>query len=91
MTKQKAELGTAMHQVKFNGTDTMMVTVTITAISGQTTGQFVEGADFGLVVVPEFPISAAIIAAAVISLIVVMNRTSETSLRGLFGSRSSSP
>ena len=91
LTKQKAELGTAMHQVKFNGTDTMMVTVTITAISGQTTGQFVEGADFGLVVVPEFPISAAIIAAAVISLIVVMNRTSETSLRGLFGSRSSSP
>jgi hypothetical protein len=84
---QAAEVGTATHQVNFNGTGTMMVTVKLTAISGQTTGQFVESADFGIVVVPEFPVSAAIIVAAVIGLAVIMTRARGTSLGGLFGSK----
>ncbi len=91
LKNQVAELGTATHQINFNGTGTMMVTVTITAHSGQTTGQFVEGADFGIVVVPEFPISAAIVAAAVIGLVVVMTRARGTSIGSLFGNRGASP
>ena len=69
----------------------MMVSITITAISGQTTGQFVEQADFGIVVVPEFPVSVAIIAAIVIGLIVVVTRMRGMSLTGMPSKRPSSP
>jgi hypothetical protein len=68
----------------------MIVTVTINDIGGQTTGQFVERADFGLAVVPEFPASAAIVAAAVIGLVIIMTRGRGISFVGRFGKRDAS-
>jgi hypothetical protein len=59
------------------------ITVKINAVSGQTPGQFTESVDFNVVVVPEFPISAALVAAVVVGLVVVMTRA-----RGsLFGAK----
>jgi len=75
-------LGTGTHEVKLDNAGPVTVTVKLNAFSGEDTGQFTEKADFNIVVVPEFPVSAAIIA-AVIGLVVVMTRA-----RGsLFGTK----
>jgi len=84
LTHQKAEFGIGTHEVKFNGTGSMSISVILNSISGKTVGGAggqIENADFNVVVVPEFPVSAAIIAASVIGLVVVMTRA-RTSLFG---------
>ena len=85
-----AEFGTGTHEVQFTSAGGFTATVVINSISGTpaggTTG-FTESADFNMVVVPEFPISAAIIAASLIGLIVVVTRMRGTGLGSLFGSR----
>jgi hypothetical protein len=83
-----AESGTGTHEVTLETAGPITVTVTINSISGQPAGggTFTEKADFNVVVVPEFPVSAALVAAGVIGLVVVMTRA-----RGghgsLFGAR----
>jgi hypothetical protein len=81
------DLGTATHEVQFDGSGGMTATVTVNSVSGQTSGQFTESADFRLVVVPEFPVGAAIVVASVLGLIVVLARFKGTSMGGLFGGR----
>jgi hypothetical protein len=72
---QQAQSGNATHEVSFNSTGPKTVTVTINSVGGQFTGQIIQSVDFGVVVVPEFPVSTAIVAAAsVIGLIVIMTR-----------------
>lgn len=83
-----AEFGTGTHEVQFDSAGGFTASVTINSVSGQGTGQFTEKADFSMVVVPEFPVSAAIVAAVVIGLVVLMTRARGTGLGSLFGSRS---
>ncbi len=82
-----AEFGTGTHEVQFGDAGPITVTVTVNSVSGQTPGQFTESADFNVVVVPEFPISAAIVAAAVIGLVVVMTRARGSGPGSLFGAK----
>jgi hypothetical protein len=82
-----AEFGTGTHEVLFDSAGGFTASVTINSVSGQDTGQFTESADFNMVVVPEFPVSAAIVAAAVIGLVILMTRAKSTGLGSLFGSR----
>jgi len=82
-----AEFGTGIHEVHFDDAGQMTITVTVNSVSGQTTGGFAESADFNVVVVPELPVSAAIVAAAVIALVVVMTRARGAGLGSLFGTR----
>lgn len=82
-----SEFGTGTHEVQFSDAGPITVTVTVNSVSGQTTGQFTESADFNVVVVPEFPISAAIVAAAVIGLMVVITRARGSGLGSLFGTK----
>jgi hypothetical protein len=82
-----ADFGTGTHEVQFDTAGPMTITVKINAVSGQDPGQFTESADFNVVVVPEFPVSAAIFAAAVIGLVVVMTRVKGTGLGSLFGTK----
>jgi hypothetical protein len=86
---QNAELGLATHEVTFNTTGRMTVTVTLHSISGTPAGggTFTETVDFSIVVVPEFPVSAAIIAAVIIGMVVLMTRAKSVGLGGLFGKR----
>jgi hypothetical protein len=86
---QQAELGTATHEVTFNSTGPKTVTVTINSVAGQPTGQIIQTTDFNVVVVPEFPASTAIVAAAaVIGLIVIMTRARGNNLGNLmFGTK----
>jgi hypothetical protein len=85
---QQAELGTATHEVTFNSTGPKTVTVTINSVGGQRMGQIIQTTDFGVVVVPEFPVSTAIVAAAVIGLIVIMTRVRGNNLGSLlFGTK----
>jgi hypothetical protein len=71
---QLAQSGTATHQVTFNSTGPKTVTVTINSVGSRPTGQIIQTTDFNIVVVPEFPISTAILTAAVIGLVVVIMR-----------------
>jgi hypothetical protein len=71
---QLAQSGTAAHQVTFNSTGPKTVTVTVNSVGSQPTGQIIQTTDFNIIVVPEFPISAAILSAAVIGLVVVIMR-----------------
>ena len=82
-----AEFGTGTHEVHFDEAGPITVTVTVNSVSGQTTGQFTESADFNVVVVPEFPISAAIVAAGVIGLVVLMARARGSGFGSLFGTK----
>jgi hypothetical protein len=68
------ETNSAVESVPFGDGGPVNVNVKITAISSVGTGAFIEEADFGLVVVPEFPVSAAIIAAVAVGFIVAMTR-----------------
>lgn len=78
------EVGT--ETVEFGDMGPVTITITINSVSGVDTGTFTETVDFDLVVVPEFPASVAMLAAAVIGLVVVMTRLRGTSL-GVFGGR----
>jgi hypothetical protein len=87
---QRADSGTATHQVTFNSTGPKTVTVTINSVGGQRMGQIIQTTDFNVVVVPEFPVSTTIVvaAAAVIGLIVFMTRARGTNLGSLlFGTK----
>jgi hypothetical protein len=86
---QNAELGAATHEVTFNTSGRMTVTVKLNSISGAPAGggTFTESVDFGIVVVPEFPVSAAVIAAAIIGLVVLMTRSKNAGLGSLFGNK----
>jgi hypothetical protein len=92
---QLAQSGTATHQVTFNSTGPKTVSVTISSVGSRPTGQIIQTTDFGIVVVPEFPLSAAaIVTGALIGLVVVIMRArgssigrGGSSIRGLFGSR----
>ncbi len=79
--------GIGTHEVHFTDAGPITVTVTVNSVSGQTTGQFTESVDFKVVVIPEFPISAAIMAAAVIGLALVTIRARGFGLGGLFGAK----
>ena len=86
-SNQQALTGTATHQATFNSTGPKTITVQINSIRSQTSGQLIQTTDFNLVVVPEFPISAAVVSAAVIGFVVVIMR-----IKGLsIGSSSASP
>jgi hypothetical protein len=87
-SNQQALTGTATHQATFNSTGPKTITVQINSIRSQTSGQLIQTTDFNLVVVPEFPISAAVVSAAVIGFVVIIMR-----IRGLSigGSSSSGP
>jgi hypothetical protein len=92
---QLAQSGTATHPVTFNSTGPKTVSVTINSVGSRATGQIIQTTDFGIVVVPEFPLSAAaIVTGALIGLVVVIMRArgssigrGGSSIRGLFGSR----
>jgi hypothetical protein len=87
-TNQRTETGTGTHQVTFNSTGPKTVTVKITSAGGQTIGQIIQTTDFNVVVVPEFPISAAVVTAAVIGLMVVLIRARGSNLGSrLFGAK----
>jgi hypothetical protein len=92
---QLTQSGTATHQVTFNSTGPKTVTVTINSVGSRPTGQIIQTTDFGIVVVPEFPISAtAIVSAALIGLVVVIMRAKGLSIgRGgsLFGTQGATP
>ena len=91
---QLTQSGTATHQVTFNSTGPKTVSVTINSVGSRPTGQIIQTTDFGIVVVPEFPISAAaIVSAAMIGLVVVIMRAKGLSIghsgsSSLFGTRS---
>jgi hypothetical protein len=61
--------------VKFNNTGSYQVTVTINGVAGVPTGEFIEAATFGIVVVPEFPVSIALFLAAIVGVVAVISRT----------------
>ena len=92
---QLAQSGTASHQVTFNSTGPKTVTVTINSVGSRAAAQIIQTTDFGIVVVPEFPISAVIVSGALIGLVVVIMRAKGLSMgRGggssgstLFGTR----
>jgi|SRR5581483_3800989 len=71
--------------VRFNGTGPATISVKINTVEGQAIGQ-IESADFSVVVVPEFSPSAAIVAAVLISVVVLVARTR---LASLFGDKNS--
>lgn len=72
---QATQSGNATHQVTFNSTGPKTVTVTLNSVGSRTAGQIIQTTDFGIVVVPEFPISAAaIVSGALIGLVVVIMR-----------------
>ncbi|HXV45875.1 MAG TPA: hypothetical protein VD736_04310 [Nitrososphaera sp.] len=82
-----AETGTGIHEVQLDSAGSVTVTVKINSVSGQDTGQFIESVDFKVVVIPEFPVSAALVAAAVIGLVIAMTRV-RGGLGSLFGTKS---
>ncbi len=83
---QNSDFGAGTHEVNFESAGPMTVTVTINSISGVPAGggTFTEEAEFNIVVVPEFPVSAAIMAAVVIGFVVILTRAKTSGLRGLF-------
>jgi hypothetical protein len=81
-SNQQALTGTATHQATFNSTGPKTITVQIDSIRSQTSGQLIQTTDFNLVVVPEFPISAAVVSAAVIGFVVVIMRIKGLSIGG---------
>jgi hypothetical protein len=78
---QLAQSGTATHQVTFNSTGPKTVTVTLNSVASRPAGQIIQTTNFDIVVVPEFPISAAaIVSAALIGLVVVIMRAKGLSI-----------
>jgi hypothetical protein len=89
LMNQQTPSGTAAHQVTFNSTGPKTVTVQMNSIGSRPVGQVIESTDFNMVVVPEFPINAAVVSAAAIGLIVVIMRAKGSSIGGssLFGTK----
>jgi hypothetical protein len=89
---QQTQSGTATHQVTFNSTGPKTITVQINSIGSRPVGQLIESTDFNIVAVPEFPISTAVVSAAVIGFIVVIMRAKGSSIgsssSSLFGTKS---
>ena len=79
---QQALTGTATHQAAFNSTGPKIITVQINSIRSQASAQLIQTTDFNLVVVPEFPISAAVVSAGVIGFVVLMMRIKDWSIGG---------
>lgn len=91
---QLAQSGTATHPVTFNSTGPKTLTVQINSVGSRAAGQIVQTTDFNIVVVPEFPISAAIVSAALIGLVVLIMRAKGLSIgRGgsIFGGTQGAP
>jgi hypothetical protein len=86
--RQVAQEGVGTVSTTFDNGGPMTVTVKINSVSGQTTGEFIEQADFNIVVVPEFPATAAIIAGAVIGFVVLATRFRGQGIGSMFGGRS---
>ena len=84
---QIADSGLGFQTVKFDQGGGKVITVKIDAVSGVPNDQFIETADFNVVVVPEFPVSAAILAAAVIGLVIAVTRFRGTSFGSMFGGK----
>jgi hypothetical protein len=84
---QLTQSGTATHQVTFNSTGPKTITVTINAVGSRPTGQIIQTTDFNIAVIPEFPISATIVSAALIGVVIIIMRLKGLSMgRGrLFG------
>ncbi len=86
---QLSQAGTATHPVTFNSTGPKTITVIIESVASRPAGQIIQTADFNISVIPEFPISAIVISAALIGLVVVMMRAKGLGMgrSNLFGSR----
>jgi hypothetical protein len=84
---QQTQSGNTTHQVTFNSTGPKTVTVQMNSIGNRPVGQVIESTDFNIVAVPEFPISAAVVSAALIGFIVVIVRAKGSSLGSLFGTK----
>ncbi|MEO9321482.1 MAG: hypothetical protein ABI361_12515 [Nitrososphaera sp.] len=67
--------GTATQQVTFNQSGAASVKVVINGVAGVPTGEFVESAKFGILVVPEFPLNVVLVLGTVVALVVVVSRT----------------
>lgn len=76
---------TGFEEVEFGDGGPITISVVVNSVSGQTTGAFTEQVDFSLVVVPEFPVSAVVIAGAVIGFVALMTRFYGTSFGSMFG------
>ena len=90
LNDQQTQSGTAAHQVTFNSTGPKTVTVQISSIGSRPVGQLIESTDFNVAVVPEFPIGAAVVTAAVIGFIVIIMRAKGSSMgsnSSLFGTK----
>jgi hypothetical protein len=83
---QQAQSGTATHQVAFNSTGPKTITVQVNSVGSRASGQIIQTTDFNVAVVPEFPISAAVVSAAVLGFVIVIMRVKGLSIGG--GSRS---
>jgi hypothetical protein len=88
---QLSQSGTATHPVTFNSTGPKTITVTINSVASRAAAQIIQATDFNIAVVPEFPVSAVIISAALIGLVVVIMRAKGIGIGGsnLFGTHGS--
>jgi len=83
-----ARLGIAEHNIIFGDGGGKTIEVVVNSVNGVTSpGDFREIAEFDIVVVPEFPVSALVIAGAVIGFVALMTRFYGTSFGSLFGGR----
>jgi hypothetical protein len=87
LMNQQTPSGTAAHQVTFNSTGPKTVTVQMNSIGSRPVGQVIESTDFNIVAVPEFPISAAVVSAALIGVVVLIMRAKGSNIGSsrLFG------
>jgi hypothetical protein len=89
---QKAPQGTGVQSVKFNQSGPATITINVVAVGGNPMGEFVESADFGIIVagsqiVPEFPTGMVLaVTAMTIGFVLLFGR----SRLNLFGARRSS-
>jgi hypothetical protein len=84
---QLANSGVGFQKVTFDQGGARTVTVFINSASQVGNDQFIESADFNVVVVPEFPVSAAIVAAAVVAMVIAVTRFRGISLGSMFGGK----
>jgi hypothetical protein len=89
---QKAPQGTGVESVRFNQSGPATITIKVDAVGGNPMGEFVESADFGIIVagsqiVPEFPTGMVLaVTAMTIGFVLLFGR----SRLNLFGARRSS-
>lgn len=81
------QTSTGTQTVKMSNAGPVNISVVIHSVSGVTTGAFTEEADFGVVVVPEFPVSAMTIAALAVAAIIAVTRFKGINLGSMFGGR----